>query len=621
MQEHDYTQEKAMRILIILVMLTGGLLRTAAQNAVVEESLTNVECISPTHAITHFKEVTTILNGHGAHLATFVCSCSKSSQLTHFKGQVTDATGRVLRKIKKSELKHTEYSQYLAVDEYKLFLEYTPPVYPVTISYEWTMDSHDNLIEFPRFCPLTDYDVSLKKAVYRLTVPTDLAVQHVLLNIDRTLTTSVDGKTLTLELDDVPALKREPYARPLRERLPMAYFVPTDFIYYGTKGSLGSWTDYGKWEYSLINGRETLPEAVRKEIHQMTDGLKTEREKVEALYKYLEKTTRYVAILLGIGGQQPAPAAEVAKSGFGDCKGLSNYMRAMLKEIGIASNYTTISTYNRRLIPDFASVGQMNHVILQVPVDSDTLWLECTNPKLPLGYVHEDIAGHDAILVSADGGRLVTLPVYPDTANVLRNNILLTLDARGNAHIHLQQTAEKWQYENRLPLLRMDEKERNNTLRQMMRTQPSTIDKAEIGERSQACIRLDAAIQSQQYANVTGKRLFVPTYPLHRQYDIPADNGQRTEDLCIGMGWTDEDAVVIQLPEGYHIEARPKDISIEKPFGTFAFSIHSADGQLRISYSMTVKSGSYDKALFPQFIDFLRSATQAYAQKVVLAAD
>ena len=607
-----------MRKLIVIIMLAAMQQATAQQNAVVEESTTEVECINPTHVITRYKEVTTIQNEHAAHLATFVCSCSKNDKLTRFKGQVTDATGRVLRKFKESELKHTEYSQYLAVDEYRMFLEYTPPVYPVTISYEWTMDSHDHLIEFPRFCPLTDYDVSVRKAVYRLTAPKDLAIRHVLLNIDKTLTTSDDGKTMTLELYDMPALKREPYARPLRERLPIAYFVPTDFTYYGMKGSLGSWTDYGKWEYSLINGRETLPEAVRKELHQMTDGLATDREKVKAVYQYLEKTTRYVAILLGIGGQQPAPAAEVAKSGFGDCKGLSNYMRAMLKEIGIASNYTTISTNNRRLIRDFASVGQMNHVILQVPLADETLWIECTNPKLPLGYVHEDIAGHDAIIVGADGGRLVTLPVYADTANVLRNNIRLALDARGNADIRLQQTAEKWQYENHRPLLSMDEKERNNTLRQMMRTQPSTIDSIEIGERGPACIELDASINSQQFATVTGKRLFVPTFPLHRRYNIPADNGQRTENLYIAMGWTDEDDIVIQLPEGYHIEARPKDVSIEKPFGNFSFSMDDADGLLHISYRMTVKGGSYDKALFPQFIEFLRSATQAYDQKVVL---
>ena len=90
-----------MKPLSILFLLALSL-HTTAQNAVVEESLTEVQCISPTQAIIRYKEVTTILNEHGAHLATFVTSCNKNDKLTRFKGQVTDATGRVLRKFKES---------------------------------------------------------------------------------------------------------------------------------------------------------------------------------------------------------------------------------------------------------------------------------------------------------------------------------------------------------------------------------------------------------------------------------------------------------------------------------------------------------------------------------------
>ena len=363
------------RLLFTLTALLCALFTAHGQKAVVEEYAIDVDCDKPTHAIQHFRKVTTILTEQGAPLASFVCSCSKNDKLTRFKGLVTDATGRVIRKLKESELQKTEYSQYLAIDDYKMFLDYTPPVYPVTISYEWTIESHDNLLEFPRFCPQSDYDITVKKASYRLKVPKDMNVRYALQHIDKEVTVSDLSSTtqlLTLEVSDMPIIKQETYSRPFRERMPMAWFAPTDFVYYGTRGSLGSWADYGRWEYSLIQGQDVLPDAVRRELHQLTDTMKTDREKVEALYKRLEKTTRYVAILLGIGGQKPAPAASVSKSGYGDCKGLSNYMRAMLKEVGIASNYTTISTDNRRFMPDFASVGQMNHVILQVPLATTT---------------------------------------------------------------------------------------------------------------------------------------------------------------------------------------------------------------------------------------------------------
>lgn len=590
-----------------------------AQTAVVEESLTEVECTSATHAIMHFKEVTTILNEHGADMATFVCSCSKNDKLTHFKGQVTDATGRMLRKFKESELKRTEYSQYLAIDDYKMYLDYTPPVYPVTVSHEWTMESHDNLIELPRFCPQTDYDVSVKKAVYRLTAPQDLAIRYRLLNIDKQVVRSDDGRTLTLELDDLAALKQEPYARPLRERLPMAYFAPTDFIYYGTKGRLSSWADYGKWEYGLINGRDALPDHLRTEIHQMTDNLKTDREKVATLYQYLEKTTRYVAVLLGIGGQQPAPAASVSKSGFGDCKGLSNYMRAMLKEIGIASNYTTISTTNSRLLPDFASVGQMNHVILQVPLKGDTLWLECTNPQLPLGYLHEDIAGHHAIVVSEKGGELVQLPDYADSVNAVRQQIRVDLSAEGSADINVEQTACYREYENWLPLLTMDQQDVQRTILQMMRAPEAVISQTDIHEdKERVALCLNTDITSKGYATATGQRLFVPLCPVRKGFVLPNSNKERTEDLLIANGCLDESVVTLTIPDGYAIEAKPKDLSIEKPFGTFSFHLVQQENTMSIRYRLLLKKGCYDKSLVTELADFMKQVSNAYSQKAAL---
>lgn len=595
---------------------------TSSQKAVIEESLTDVVCESATHAVAHYKEVTTIQNEQGASLANFVCACSKNDKLSAFKGQVIDASGKVIRKFKESDLKRTEYSPYLAIDDYQMYLEYTPPTYPITIIYEWTMDSRDNLIEFPRFCPLSDYDVALKKAVYRLAFPKDMQIRHSLKNIaqDVSITqVSQDTQLLTLELADLPAFQEEAYARPLHERLPIAYFAPTDFVYYGTKGSLRNWNDYGKWEYSLIEGSDALPETLRQKLHQLTDNLTSKREKVEALYHELEKTTRYVAVLLGIGGQKPMPAATVSKSGFGDCKGLSNYMRAMLKEIGIASNYIPISTTNRRLLPDFASAGQMNHVILQVPLEKDTLWLECTNPQLPLGYVHEDIAGHDAIEVNEHGGRLMHLPVYEDSTNLMRSNIHIQLDPTGAADISFKRTAHNRQYEHYLPLVKMDHKEQKQTMNRMMRIPQAEISNLDIrSQKSGAVLSLEANIRSQKYATKTGLRLFVPLNPGLNSYTIPSANSNRQERIWIKMGYLDEDHISLTIPEGYEIEALPKGEKIEKPFGTFDSSIQTDGQEIRVTYRLFMKSGDYDKSLFPELTDFLKTANKAYNQRIVI---
>lgn len=620
LQKHGYNQENGMRRIAVLCVGLMYVSVLLAQNAVVEEAVTEVVCSSPTMAVQHFKTVTTIQNEHGASQALFLWSCSKNDKLTGFKGQVVDAAGRVIRKIKESNLSRTEYSPYLAIDDYKVYFDYTPPSYPVTVTYEWTVESRDNLIEFPCFCPQTDYDISVKKATYCLKAPKSMRVRYAIQNIDAQVHVADvenDKQTFTLQVENLPALKQEAYSRPMHERLPLAWFAPTDFVYYGTKGSLDCWADYGKWEYGLIQGRDQLTEAERQELHQLTDGLKTDREKVEAIYHRLEKNTRYVAVLLGIGGQQPAPASHVSKSGFGDCKGLSNYMRAMLNEVGIASHYTTVSTTNRQLQSRFASVGQMNHVILQVPLQSDTLWLECTNPQLPMGYVHARIAGHDAIEINEHGGRLVHLPAYADSSNVMHNTISIQLSDQGAADVKFEQQTTNSQYESTIPLLKMDGKERQSALLQMVHIPQAEVRQLELTEAG-ASIRLEADIKSQRYATQTGQRLMVPVCPIHRGYAVPNSNTERQEDIYLNMGYMDVDDISIHIPDGYEVEAKPKDMHVESVFGTFSFTLQEESQNVHVSIRLLMKSGTFPKALFPELASFIRTISASYNQKVVL---
>ena len=81
----------------------------------------------------------------------------------------------------------------------------------------------------------------------------------------------------------------------------------------------------------------------------------------------MQKSTRYVNVSLGVGGWQPIAAKDVYKHGYGDCKALSNYMKALLKEAGITAHYTLVNAgaRARRLLADLPG-SSFNHAILCV---------------------------------------------------------------------------------------------------------------------------------------------------------------------------------------------------------------------------------------------------------------
>ena len=95
---------------------------------------------------------------------------------------------------------------------------------------------------------------------------------------------------------------------------------------------MNTWEGFGKFISELLKGRDVLPDDIKVKVHQLTDQLKDDKQKVYVLYDFLQKNTRYISIQLGIGGWQPFDAKYVAAKRYGDCKALSNYMVALLKE-------------------------------------------------------------------------------------------------------------------------------------------------------------------------------------------------------------------------------------------------------------------------------------------------
>ncbi|RGN32312.1 DUF3857 domain-containing protein [Bacteroides oleiciplenus] len=614
--------------LLQVVFYSGGLhaqtdLRANAYS-IVQDAVTDIVCSSPTDAVQKEKRVIQILNEKGKEDASFICMCDRFSSLKKFSGEVRDASGNVIRKIKKSELKVTEYSDGLVSDDYYYFFEYTPSRYPVTITYEWEIKNSDGLIGYPGFFPQKNYNQAVAQASYRIITPADNPCRYRTIHMQAEVNQQqmANGNWLTeVKVQSLPAIKKEPYSPSLSELLPRIYFTPRNFSFEGTKGNMDSWQAYGAWQYQLLNGRDQLPPALKEELQKRTANCNTAHEKIAAVYQYLASSTRYVSIQLGIGGLQPIAAADVHRTGFGDCKGLSNYMRAMLTELGIPSVYTVISTTNKRLLADFASANQNNHVILQVPLPNDTLWLECTNPTLPLGYVHHSIAGHDALLVGPNGGTLCQLPTYADSLNTQVNNARVSLQPDGSAGVEVKQTSRLFQYEDMASIIDQEPARQKDWLRSDINLIQAKVDAVRFNESKQKEPQLDIfyTIESGQYGNKTGKRLFIPANIFHKDFYSPNGQGERTQVIQINYGYLDIDSISIRLPEEYEIESLPKTADLESKFGKFHSSITLGEGRnVFIVHRLQVYQGNYPKEEYPDFLNFRKNVATQYGAKIIL---
>ncbi|NDV84479.1 transglutaminase domain-containing protein [Bacteroides sp. 51] len=578
-------------------------------------------CESLTSAVKKETITIMILDQKAKDAGHFTSMCDKFSTLRKFTGEIFDKSGKSIRKIKKSDLKMTEYSSGLTSDDYLYYYECNGPSYPYTVKYEWEVKYKDGLIMFPVFAPQEGFNQSVVTASYRLYVPGTVKYQRKMINTDITpqKKTTPDGECEEIVFKNMKAYENERYGPSIYTLAPIVYHTPLNFFFDGVAGSMESWTNYGLWQNSLLKDRDILPEPFKAKLKDITANCTTDREKVKAVYDYLAETTRYVSIQLGIGGFQPIAAANVNKSGFGDCKGLSNYAMAMLKELGIKSYYTEISTRNSRLLKDFASVNQTNHVILQVPLPNDTLWLECTNPQLPFGYVHSGIAGHDGLLIKEEGGEIYRLPSYPDATNTQVVEANISLDPTGKAEIKAQQISHLHQYESMSYIKQLEPNKQKDYLRSDIQLANASINNIIINEKKEAnpSIDIQYTIDCEKYGNKTGNRLFIPVNIFRSRLNTSSKK-ERIYDIYIYNGYLDTDKIVIQIPEGFTIEAMPKPVELTEKFGKFQSTITTEGKSIVITHQLLLKSGKYPKEDYPVFAQFNQVVSKQYDEKIIL---
>ena len=313
--------------------------------AVVREDELILEIKAPGKAVEHEHEVYTILNPNGDNIGGYTSFYDKQTSISDVAGILYDSLGKAIRKAKRKDMQDKSYDDGFSLATDARYLEYNfyYQVYPYTVEYQ-EEDNHDGVLDFTDWLPLMNSGISTQHSKYTIIAPKDYNVRYLLRNgaPPPVITEDKDKKIYTWEAKNLPALHTEPYGPRWREIAPYVILAPSDFEEQGYKGNMSTWTDYGKFISQLRTGRDVLPDNIKQQVHALTDTMKDVRNKVYALYHFLQLNTHYISIQLGIGGWQPFSAEYVATKKYGDCKALSNYMVALLKEAGINGKYVEI---------------------------------------------------------------------------------------------------------------------------------------------------------------------------------------------------------------------------------------------------------------------------------------
>jgi len=281
-------------------------------------------------------------------------------------------------------------------------------------------------------------------------------------------------------------------------------------------------------------------------------------------------------------------------------------MKALLEVVDIPSCYTVIGSTQERFFPDFPSFSQADHVILMVPFEQDTVFLECTSQDAPFGYI-SGLAGHDALAVGDDRAFFCTLPAYQPRENAENNRIQIQLDNDGTGHLEVQTSMRNENFEGLYYHLKgASAKEENDILAGLLRAHKPQISRIQKETRMERLPQIDVSflVECEDFATLTGSRMLVPINPARTSLKDRLSGSTRRFDILMKSSHYQHDVIIIQIPEGYSVESKPKDTEIESPYGYFKSEIEQKDGQIIYTQILEIKKGRFPAAEFEEMKKF-----------------
>lgn len=573
------------------------------------------------------RKVITIFNAAGRSAGTEAVFYDKFRKIKKLNGLIRNPNGDVFRKIRKQEIRDVAVSlaTNLFDDNRVRYVEMYHDAYPYTVEIEYEIE-YKGMINWPAWIPQID-GLPVENAALDISLPAPITLhtfaRH--LEIEPVVTEEKGNRHFRWEIGMLPRLRPEPLGPPLYEQIPALLLAPSQFAIDGYAGSLASWQEFGAWYWQLNEGRDMLPEAAVAAVQQRISGVDDPVEQARALYTMLQEQTRYVSIQLGIGGWQTIDAATVFATGYGDCKALSNYMIAMLKAAAIPAYPVLINSGADApaLLVDFPS-NQFNHVIVCVPMASDTLWLECTSQTIPFNHIGAANENRHALLVTSDGGVLVQVPASSHGQNQQLRRATIDLRASGDADAQVTTVFTGNQQDRvRQALAQATPRDREVWLNQHIAIPRYRIRESDLSEASlkSTAISIHLNLELPKYASRLGNRLFLNPNLMEQWKTIPEPSPSRTQPVQLSYAYEDIDSITYKLPDGFVVEAMPAPIQLDHDFGSFSSVVELVDARtLLFRRHLVMREPKMPAARYEDYRVFTGTIVSVDRAQVVLVA-
>jgi hypothetical protein len=610
-----------MRRKVFIVLLLFPLVVDGKTSAVIQERITHIN-VSKSDNLSIVERIKIkILDEDGYEHCVFRDYYNSFRSIRALRYTIYDVSGNKIKRLGKDDAVDVMFNpSYEVADSRLIYLDPDYRSFPFVVEIEAEI-VYNGFIDFPLWMPRYAHNLEVSKATLIFTCPVKyefrtMAYSGVKAPVVRSV---AEFKETTWSVENLPSVPlHQNYATFVTDQ-PRVHLAPYYFELDKKPGSFKGWKDFGDW-YLLLNQSDGLiSETTKKHLNEIREAAKDQGELVKQVYRFMQSKTRYVSIQLGIGGYRALPVSEVDKNGYGDCKALSSYTKAMLSYLNISSNYVLVNAGNdvADVISDFPS-NQFNHVFLAVPMKSDTVWLECTSQLTPASYLGSFTDDRNALWIESGKSKIIHTPAFTSQQNSKIINCHATVDVDGNVALLIRQQQSGVYFDESIAYKSMNKDQIKNYNNKKFFYKDFAIQSfAFFDNQENKVLDLDFKVNVKNLAKIIDNKLIIPTNILtavENQLDVDALN----KKAKIRRGFTLEEIVTVEIPDNFYAHYIPEVSKELNDIGEIQVNVSvKAPKLIEITRRISIHKGEYKAETWDGFNQFLKKIRLLEQSKIV----
>ena len=303
-------------------------------------------------------------------------------------------------------------------------------------SYSYELDKKYDDVKYFNALYFNDEYPILKKQI-TITVPEWLNLELKEFNfngnnVKKTQTKDSDNNTVyTYTLENVPGYFKEDNSPGRSYLYPHLILIAKSYTAKNKEVQLfNNAADLYKWYKSLVDQMKDNTEVMKAKVTELTAKAKTDEEKIKNIYYWVQDNIRYIAFEDGIAGFKPDESNNVFEKRYGDCKGMANLIKQMLKLAGFDARLTWIGTKHIAYDYTTPSLAVDNHMICTLFYKGKKYFLDGTEKYNSFGDYAERIQNKEAMIEDGDQYIIEKVPngAAGNNKDVFRANLTLDND-------------------------------------------------------------------------------------------------------------------------------------------------------------------------------------------------